>query len=140
MDLSEFLKIMFEKPSLWPTVTRSDKQRFFFMTQRMLAAAYPVQAQSFNTIGVNQVDVMDYWQTQVTKIYKRQPDWLWGWSTAKKKSKKDKDKAPSEEAIAGYLELAELSRRELADAIELFGAEQAYAPIFRYQKTIEERF
>ena len=138
MDLSEFLTILFEKPKAWETVTHSDKIRFFFITQRILSSAYPIQAQSFNKIGINQADVMDYWQLQLTKIYKRKPDWIWG-SLVKEKKKK-KENTPSEAAINGYLELAGLSRRELMDAIELFGSDEAYKPIFRYQKTLEEQF
>jgi hypothetical protein len=137
MDLTEFLKVLFEKPKEWKNVSRADKQRFFFMTQRMLSAAYPAQAQSFNAVGVNQADVMDYWQTQLTKIYKRRPDWLWGWAAKKKKDDK-KSRVPSEEAVSGYLDRVGMSRRDLADAVELFGADKAYEPIFRYQRTLEE--
>lgn len=134
--MTEFLKILFEKPSEWSKVSTHDKQRFFFMTQRILSSAYPIQAQSFNLIGVNQADVMDFWQSQLTRIYKRRPDWLWGWTS---KSKKEKAaKLPSEEATARYLELTEMSRRDLLDSVSVFGFEETYAPIFRLQKTMDE--
>ena len=135
MDLTEFLKILFERPSEWKTVTTYDKQRFFFMTQRILSAAYPVQAQAFNLTGVSQPAVLDFWQSQLSKIYKKRPEWLWGWTA--KKDKEKKIKIPSDEAISKYLDLTEMSRRDLNDSIELFGTE-AYEPVFRLQKLLEE--
>jgi len=136
MDLTEFLRTLFEKPTEWKNVSNYDKQRFFFMTQRILSAAYPVQAQAFNVTNINQPAVMDYWQSQLTKIYKRRPDWLWGWNAKKEKAVK-KVKIPSDEAISRYLELTQLSRRELSDAVEIFG-EDAYKPIFQLQAVLEE--
>ena len=45
---------------------------------------------------------------------------------------------PSDEALTRYLELTEMSRRDVEVSLELFGHEQTYAPILRLQHTMEE--
>lgn len=135
MELKDFIKTVFEKPEEYLEL-RSEKAKFFFMTQRFMSIAFPIQAQAFNHIKIQQSVTMDYWQESMTKLYKKTPSWIYT-KTKKADKKKVKEDMPSDEAINYYLERTRMSKRELTDAIKLFG-EEAIEPIRRIESIMKE--
>ena len=135
MELKDFIKIIFEKPEEYKNVRNTEKAKFFFMLQRFTSIQYPIQAQAFNHIKISQAEVADYWQQSMTKLYTKTPSWIY--TKTKKSEKKKKSEIPSEEYINYYLEKTKMSKRELDDAVKLFG-DQAYDPIRRIESIMNE--
>lgn len=136
MELKDFIKALVERPEDYKTVTNSEKSKFFFMTQRFMSIAFPVQAQAFNHIRIPQAETMDYWHESLTKLYKKTPTWIYT-KTKKSDAKKSKIDMPSDEAVSYYLERTKMSKRELDDAIKMFG-EEALEPIRRIEAIMKE--
>ncbi len=59
LDFFEFLDILFTDAKRYKTLSKKEKARHFFMTNRRFAIAYPIQAQAANKIGMNPVAIMD---------------------------------------------------------------------------------
>lgn len=135
MELKDFLKILFEKPEEYKNVTKTEKSKFFFMLNRFSSIAFPIQAQAFNHTKISTSEVSDYWQQSMTKLYTKTPGWIY--TKTKKTEKKKKAEAPSDESINYYLERTKMSKRELTDAIKLFG-DEAYEPIRRIETMMGE--
>jgi len=136
MELKDFIRILFEKPEEYKNVRNTEKAKFFFMLQRFSSIQFPVQAQAFNHIKISQAEVSDYWQQSMTKLYTKTPGWIYT-KTKKVSEKKKKSEAPSDEAIEYYLERTKMSKRELNDAIKLFG-DEAYDPIRKIESIMKE--
>jgi hypothetical protein len=136
MELKDFIKTLFERPEEYKDVTTSEKAKFFFMTQRFCSIAFPIQAQAFNHIRIPQSETMDYWQESMSKLYKKTPGWIY--TKTKKTDKKKKADRPSDEAIEYYLFRMKMSKRELEEAINLFG-DKALEPIRRIETIMNEK-
>lgn len=137
MELKDFVKVLFERPEEYKELSASDKSKFFFMSQRFMSIAFPVQAQAFNHIRIPQAQTIDYWHESMTKLYKKTPPWIYTKTKSKASDKKKKIDMPSDEAIAYYLERTKMSMRELNDSIKLFG-DEALDPIRRIETMMKE--
>ena len=135
MELKDFLKALIERPDEYQKLRSTDKSKFFFMTQRFMSIAFPLQAQAFNHIKITQAETMDYWHENLTKLYKKTPSWIF--TKTKKNEKKSKSELPSEEAIKYYLEKTRMTRRDLDEAISLFG-DEALEPIRKIEAIMNE--
>lgn len=135
MELFDFIKVLFEKPAEYKKLKTYEKVKFFFMSQRFFAKAYPVQAQAFNHLKISQSDTLDYWQESLNSIYKKTPSWIF---SSAKKGKKEAKKIvwPSDQAVQFYLNRLNLSMRELKESVEMFG-EDALAPIRRIEEGLK---
>ena len=132
MDLFDFTKTLF-RPTAYNTVKSHEKSKFFFMTNRFMSISYPVQANMFNHIRINQSEVMDYWHIQMSKLYKQPPSWMY--TSSKSKTKSKKVKWPNEESIKIYLDKHQMSKRELEQSVNMFG-EKALEPILKLEKAL----
>jgi hypothetical protein len=137
MELKDFMRAVFERPEDYKDVTSSEKAKFFFMTQRFMSIAFPIQAQAFNHIRIPQAETMDYWQESMSKLYKKTPGWIYT-KTKKNTDKKKKSEAPSDEAITYYLDKMKMSKRELDEAVRLFG-DEAFEPVRRIETIMNEK-
>lgn len=137
MELFDFIKILFSDRAEYAKLKDYEKSKHFFMTQRFMSIAHPVQAQMFNHIRVNNARVLDYWHRGMSHKYTSVPDWIY---TKTKKAAVDKKttKVPSDEAIKIYLDRNNYSQRQLDDAIKLLGAESVYAQIFKIDKVLKD--
>lgn len=135
MELKDFIKILFERPEKYITLTQADKNKFFYMTQRLCSIAFPIQAQSFNHIRISQAETVDYWHESMIKLYKKTPAWVY--TKTKKQAKEKKQDLPAEEAISFYLNKMNLSKRELNDAIHILG-DSVLDPIRRIESMMNE--
>jgi hypothetical protein len=137
MELFDFIKVLFERPGEYSTLRPYEKTKFFFMTQRFMSIKYPQAAQAFNQLKVAQAAVLDYWHDNMTKLYSRVPQWMYVKTSGKKKKKKEIE-WPDEKAVCLYLQRMQMSRRELQDAVEIFG-KKALDPIKDLESMIMEK-
>lgn len=135
MELFDFIKVLFGNKAEYEKLKDYEKSKFFFMTNRFMAISYPVQAQMFNHIKVNQARVLDYWHRNMTHVFGRVPDWIY--TKTKKSAETKKVKTPSDEAIDLYLTRNGYSHKQLNESIKMFGAESTYAPIFKIEKMLK---
>lgn len=133
--LFDHIKNVFEHPDKYEKTTRNEKSKFFFMLQRLMSIAFPLQAQAFNHKRVSPPEVTDYWQSNMAKLYKKTPSWVY--TKSKGKAAKKKIEMPSEEAIRIYLDRTKKSRRDLDAAVKFFG-ETALEPIRQIEKILNE--
>lgn len=131
-ELFDFVKIIFERPDEYTKLTRYEKAKHFFMVNRFMSVSYPQVAHAFNHIKVSQSSVMDYWQASLRRIYTKVPPWIY--VKTSKKNKKEKVTMPSKEAIGIYLQKQQLSRRDLDEAIKMFGPVEVLKPIHKIDK------
>jgi len=136
MELKDFIKALIERPEDYKGLRSTEKAKFFFMTQRFMSIAFPIQAQAFNHIKISQAETLDYWQSSLTKLYKKTPTWIY--TKTKKADKAKKLEMPSDEAVKYYLERTKMSKKQLDDAIKLFGAD-ALEPIRRIETIMNEK-
>lgn len=135
MELFDFIRILFEKTQEYKALSRYDRAKFFFMTNRFMSIMYPVQADAFNHTKMPQAEVIDYWQKNMANVYTKVPNWIYA-KGAKKSSAEKAKKLPAKEAIKFYLERTKFTKRQLDDAYQLFG-ESVYDPIRRIEKSME---
>lgn len=135
MELFDLIKIIFEKPAEYEKVGRYDKAKNFFMINRFMSISYPIQANAFNHIRISQPEIIDYWHSNLRRIYTKTPTWMY---VKTKKKKVEKIKMPSEEAISIYLSKTGYTRKSLDQALKFFGKD-TLEPIFKIDKLIEEQ-
>jgi len=94
--LFDFIKLVFNRNAKWESVRTPDKNKFFFIMNRIMSIMYPVQANMFNHTRISKSDVVDYWHYNLGKIYTSTPQWVWP-KTAKntKKTAAKRRKNPS---------------------------------------------
>ena len=136
MELKDFIKALIERPEDYKNLRSTEKAKFFFMTQRFMSIAFPIQAQAFNHIKISQAETLDYWQSSLNKLYKKTPTWIY--TKTKKADKAKKLEMPSDEAVKYYLERTKMSKKQLDDAIKMFG-DEALEPIRRIETIMNEK-
>lgn len=136
MELFDFLKLMFSRGDSYDKLKDYEKTKFFFMSNRFFSIAYPVQAQMFNHIRVNQARVLDYWHRNMIHAYSKVPDWIY--TKTKKSAEKKTTKVPSDDAIQLYLSKNNYSYRQLEESIKMLGPDSTYAPIFKLEKHFKD--
>jgi len=129
MELFDFIKILF-KPEEYAKLKQHEKGKYYFMLNRFMSINFPLQANAFNHLKLSQPEAVDYWHGQLSKLYTRSPDWMY---TKTGKKGKKKSAWPSEEAVAFYLDKNKMSKRELHDAVKMFG-DDALEPIHRIDR------
>lgn len=127
LQLFDFIKIVFEDPNTYKKIPNYEKSKFFFMLNRYMAITYPMQANMFNMLNVDPVAATDYWQRNMSKLFRKMPNWIYV-KTAKDKTVKNN--YPSEEAIKMYLNKMEMSKRDLRYAEKLYGMD-VYEPMLK---------
>lgn len=131
MELFDFIKILF-RPDEYAKLKQHEKSKYYFMLNRFMSINFPLQAQAFNHLKVSQAEAVDYWQGQLSKLYSRSPDWMY--TKTGKKANKKKIAWPSEEAVAFYLSKNGMSKRDLHDAVKMFG-DDALEPMHRIDRS-----
>ncbi|MEG1142237.1 MAG: hypothetical protein RSE41_07320, partial [Clostridia bacterium] len=132
----KFIKIMFEKPSEWKDVSIMDKRRYFFMINRYMSINYPLQASVLQTRKINGEQVVDFWQTFISKQYKRTPSWIYTKGTKKNKEKKDKAQIIPDKLIKEYAFDIQVDVKSVYDAMLFFPNEMA-AELKKYEKSLK---
>ena len=115
MELFKLIDVLFKDPKKYRELTNNDKKKNFFMINRRMGIAFPIQANGFNRIGVNPAAVIDMWQ-KVASRNGKVPSWMYTKTTTQKKTKKWE--APPE-VVDEYLRINNIGKRELEDAMKL---------------------
>lgn len=136
MELFEFVDVLFKRPQKYKELKDTDKAKHFYMVQRFMSIQYAAVADKFNHLRVSQAKVMDYWHFQMSKVYKTVPGWMYTKTKKKKTEDKKEIKWPSDDAIKLYLDRTGRSRRELQDAVDMFG-QDALNPVFGLEKLMK---
>jgi hypothetical protein len=119
MELFDILKAFFN-PKTWEDVSNHDKSRNFFMINRIMSIAFPLQANAFNNTKIDPVSVVDYWKETLNSKYKAPPGWFF---TTTQKKEKSKAFLPDEEVLDFIKSKYEISNREIEDLGRYFPKE-----------------
>ena len=138
MELFDLIRVSFEDPKTYSTLSKMDKARHFFMFNRIMSISYPEQANILNLLKVSKSHVMDYWQKNMSKIYTKVPKWVFARGSKKSGgAKSTKLKLPSKPAINMYLQRNRMSIKELEEAHGIFG-DAVYDPIHKLDKLMNK--
>ena len=119
MDLFDFLDVFFIDDVGYSKLSRVEKSKHYFMTNRFMSIKYPTQANLFNHLKIDTSNVMDQWHSSVGKRYNRIPSFMR--TPVKKKAKVKKTFEPNEETIKYYCKLNDCSLKDYYSAIDMFG-------------------
>jgi hypothetical protein len=119
MELFDILKAFFNKKS-WEDVSNHDKARNFFMINRMMSIAFPLQSNAFNSTKIDPVSVVNYWKETLNTKYKAPPGWFY---THTRKKEKSTAFSPEEEVSEFIRFRYEISNREIQDLGKYFPKE-----------------
>ncbi len=120
MELFDFVDAIFS-PTLWKSISDSDKKKHFFMTQRFLSMKMPKETQYFNQIGVNPVAAMNTWHLILCRQFKGKPQWIFDYNKVVKRNTEKKKKVDiSHKAIIAYKQDYKLSTKDFDFLMEMF--------------------
>lgn len=111
--------------------------RNFFMMNRSIAIKYPIKAQAFNLLKINESDVMKFWAGHIGNCG-RVPYFMYTkGSKAAQKDKAVKMKMPSTKLIKEFCLYYNLNRKDVISAIKLYNNDMINE-IFEYEKMINQ--
>jgi len=122
MELFDIIKCIFKSDKDWEAVGRNDKNRNFFMTNRIMSIQFPVQAHQFNQIKITPDLVLDWWHSALGNKLKTPPKWIFT-STIKKEQKKTEKENKFDDVEIFIRQKFELSKRELQELKTFFPTE-----------------
>lgn len=125
MELFDIIKTIFKSDSEWNKVSNSDKNRNYFMINRIMAIHFPIQADQFNRLKINPYPVVDWWHRTLSKSYNRVPTWIYTKTNKPKVIKKVVNKTfeDFEEVEFFIRDKFSVSKRELMELREFFPVE-----------------
>ena len=119
MELAEIFKALVSKKDEWNKVTDEDKEKFFFIINRLMSKKYKEKSQLFNLKTINKVSSMDVWHHFIlTQPY---PNWFWS-----KGDKADKSEMPEKDykALLKILQIKDIDLDYLIDKYPEFIKEE----------------
>lgn len=84
-ELIEVTNTLFRNKKNWINITDDDKEKYFFIINRLLSKKYPNEAQLLNHKNIDKISALDTWYYFM--LDKPYPNWFW--SKSGKESKKD---------------------------------------------------
>lgn len=123
MNPFELIKIMMESSSEYENVSKGDKRKNFFIIQRRMAIQYPMQAQVFNGLKINQEQAVDVWARFLNKKYNKTPFWMYTKGVKAAKEAKEKKINIPTSLIEEYAKRYKLDLKSVHDALEFFPQE-----------------
>ena len=88
MELLEVFKALISKKNDWDKVTDDDKDKNFFIINRLMSKKYSDKSQLFNLKTIDSVSAMNLWHYFI--ITKPYPNWFWSKSEKVEKSEMPK--------------------------------------------------
>ena len=114
MELFDIVKSVFKSDKEWNKVSRNDKVRNFFMTNRIMSIQFPIQANQFNHTKVLPRPVSDWWHDTLSKYYTKMPGWIFTKTKKSKKKKVTTDEYEIDSTVINFVKQRfETSQREL---------------------------
>lgn len=136
MQLFEFTKVLFENPTEWFSLTKSEKRKHFYMTSQFMSIAFPLQAHILNHIKINQEASMDFWQKFMRRNYKSVPSWMFIKGKAKRQEEKEK-KTINQKLVAEYCKAYNMDIKVIQDAMLHF-PDEIIAEIKQFEKITKQ--
>jgi hypothetical protein len=113
MELFDIIKSFYGKNrKKWNTVTKNEKNKNFFMINRIMAIGFPELANQFNKLRINPYTVVDWWSERMNASFSRTPEWIYT-KTSKKSKESKSDKLKTEEAEELIRNSYSVSKRDL---------------------------
>lgn len=117
MKLFDFIKVLFgngnKADEAWEELSDYDKGKNAFMTNRLMSAKFPTQANLFNKLRTDPVGQAEAWR-MVGNKFNRVPGFIY---TKTKTQKSEKKWIPGDEAMHFYMKINEIGEREFYDAL-----------------------
>lgn len=123
MNPFEIIKIMIENPSEYSKISQGDKRKNYFIIQRRMAIKFPLQAQVLQHLKIDEISVVDFWQSFLRKQYNKTPYWMYTKGVKKSKEVKEKKTNIKESLIKEYAIKNNFDIRTIKDALEFFPSE-----------------
>lgn len=117
--LFDFMSILFEQPKVYEKLRPYQKARHFFMVNRFMSITEPVRANYLQHLKINPAEAVNFWQSIMTRLYKRTPSWMYT-KTKKAKQAAKKTKFVEEATVQDYCQRLGYSRRQIDEALEFF--------------------
>lgn len=77
MELFDIIKNIFsQKEEIWKSISSNDKNRNFFMINRIMSIQFPIQANEFNKLRINPIYVVDWWHDTLKHRFYKSPPWV----------------------------------------------------------------
>ena len=137
-SLFDITKIIFEKPGEWTDISKGEKKKNFFAIQRRFSLQFPMQANALQSIHINQVGVIDFWQSFMRKMYQRTPSWMYTKGIKKTKESQELKTKVSEKIITEYARAYNLDRKAVVDALFFYNKEMVQE-LKVYEKIINQK-
>lgn len=134
-NLFTIINALFSDKEYINSLTDADLAANCFMINRRLAIKYPMQAQVFNHLKINPVDVVKFWSDY---LYTggRCPGWVYTPGAAKSKSKLESKHKLTNAQIENYALKKGCNKKTVKIAIDMFGDEMI-DEILDYEKFIK---
>tara|TARA_R110001592_G_scaffold120545_3_gene324928 strand:- start:9184 stop:9612 length:429 start_codon:yes stop_codon:yes gene_type:complete len=120
MKLFDFIKVLFgngkKANDKWEKLTSYDKSKNAFMTNRLMSAKFPTQANLFNKLRTDPSAQADAWRLVGNK-FNRVPGFIY--TKTKKQTKSKKKWIPNYKAVELYMKFNEIGDREFNEALNL---------------------
>ena len=133
--LFDFIDILFTDKKTFNKLKSYEKARHFFMLNRFMSIQYPVQSNFLQHLKINPVEVVNYWQTTMNKLYTRVPNWMY--VKTKKQKNNNKKYYIDEEIIKEYCKKFNYSKRQVEDAMKFF-PEKMYKELKQFEKLLKQ--
>ena len=119
MKLFDFIKVLFgngkKSNEEWENLSDYDKGKNAFMTNRLMSAKFPSQANLFNMLRTDPVGQAEAWR-MVGNKFNRVPGFIY--TKTAKQGKEKKKWIPNHEAVEMYMNLNEIGEREFNEALK----------------------
>jgi hypothetical protein len=119
MSPFDIIRIMIEEPENYKNISGLDKRKNFFIITRRLSIQFPLQSHVLQHLKIDEVNVIDFWQTFLSNKYKKVPYWMYTKGVKKVKESKE-DKEVSEKLIREYAIFIERDTGLVKKALEFF--------------------
>jgi len=136
MKLFDFIKVLFGSSKKanenWEKLSDYDKSKNAFMTNRLMSAKFPTQANLFNTLRTDPVGQAEAWR-MVGNKFSRVPSFIY--TKTKKKTKEKKKWIPNDKAVDLYMKYNEIGEREFDEALKF-----NFKEVKKSIQTLEKQF
>jgi hypothetical protein len=110
----DYMKDFFNNKD-WEEKTNNDKNKNYFMLQRMLSIKYPIEMNTYNHIKIDKVATTELMRMSMLRIYKSGvPRWIYTKTkTAKKKTKPKYDFSKYSREISKIMETEMIDKKHM---------------------------
>jgi hypothetical protein len=137
MELFKFIKIVVTNPVEYSSISKGEKKKYSFLSNRRFAIQFPLQANALQHIKINSAAVMDFWNIFLSKQYKYLPNWIYTKGIKKVQETKEKKTNISKELIDEYCKIYKLDKKSVLDALYFFPEEMS-KELKQYENIIKQ--